>query len=255
MASSSRIHDAFTKPRLPGWGLLEVLVAELASRVPGGLPVEHEVKRFHNLWDAAAAEDLSGSATALDAALKAALDSSNLSEAIRLGTQLLASSTLAQDHPQNLQRRHQLADCRGEAGEAAEAAAAFTDLVQDRTHVQGPDHPDTLDARHNAAHWRGEAGETAEAAATFPELVQDLTRVQGADHSNTLKAREALAHWRGAAGDAAGAAVALTDLVKDRTRVQGPDHPDTLASQKVLLFWRGRNYLRSSSPTQPHAPI
>lgn len=57
VASSSRIHDAFTKPRMPDWGLLEVLVIELAGRAPD-TDVAAEAKRFHGLWDSAAvAED------------------------------------------------------------------------------------------------------------------------------------------------------------------------------------------------------
>ncbi|MGW6569261.1 hypothetical protein [Streptomyces sp. NPDC054975] len=53
VASSSRIHDAFTKPRLPDWGLVQLVVAELASRVPDATPAA-EVKTFHGLWDNAA---------------------------------------------------------------------------------------------------------------------------------------------------------------------------------------------------------
>ncbi|MGV4989176.1 effector-associated domain EAD1-containing protein [Streptomyces sp. NRAIS4] len=55
VASSSRIHDAFAKPRLPAWGLLQLLVVELAGRAPDIDP-EEEAKRFHRLWDTAAEE-------------------------------------------------------------------------------------------------------------------------------------------------------------------------------------------------------
>ncbi|WP_189949740.1 effector-associated domain EAD1-containing protein [Streptomyces alanosinicus] len=55
VASSSRIHDAFTKPRLPAWGLLQLLVVELAGRAPDIEP-EDEMKRFHRLWDTVAEE-------------------------------------------------------------------------------------------------------------------------------------------------------------------------------------------------------
>ncbi|GHG29474.1 hypothetical protein [Streptomyces hydrogenans] len=56
VVSSSRIHDAFTKPRLPTWGLVEMLVTELGSRTPGA-DAAVEVKRFHALWDVAAEAD------------------------------------------------------------------------------------------------------------------------------------------------------------------------------------------------------
>ncbi|MGW0121765.1 hypothetical protein [Streptomyces sp. NPDC003327] len=54
VSSSSRIHDVFTKPRLPDWGVVELIVHELASRVPG-FEADTEIKRFHRLWDNAAA--------------------------------------------------------------------------------------------------------------------------------------------------------------------------------------------------------
>lgn len=53
VASPSRIHDAFTKPRLPAWGLLDVLVTELARRIPRADPTAVS-ERFHGLWEAAA---------------------------------------------------------------------------------------------------------------------------------------------------------------------------------------------------------
>ncbi|MCZ7424289.1 ribosomal protein L7/L12 [Micromonospora sp. WMMA1949] len=53
----TRIYDAFTSPRLPAWGVLSVLVPELASRVPR-MDADEQVDRFHRLWDTAAqAED------------------------------------------------------------------------------------------------------------------------------------------------------------------------------------------------------
>ncbi|MGW5421608.1 hypothetical protein [Streptomyces sp. NPDC003943] len=52
VASPSRIHDAFTKPRLPDWELLDVIVEALARKIPRADPTA-EVERFHALWDAA----------------------------------------------------------------------------------------------------------------------------------------------------------------------------------------------------------
>jgi hypothetical protein len=76
VASPSRVHDVFTKPRLPSWGLVELLVEHLAGRVPGGRPKQEEVKRFHALWETAAMGDAAaysvvadGIATDSDAAL------------------------------------------------------------------------------------------------------------------------------------------------------------------------------------------
>ncbi|MGW6244385.1 hypothetical protein [Streptomyces roseolus] len=53
VASSSRVHDVFRQPRLPDWGLLDILVSALASRIRG-LDPSAESQRFHGLWEAAA---------------------------------------------------------------------------------------------------------------------------------------------------------------------------------------------------------
>lgn len=53
VASRSRIHEAFSRPRLPSWPLIELLVEQLAGRVPGGPTPPDEVSRFHRLWLAA----------------------------------------------------------------------------------------------------------------------------------------------------------------------------------------------------------
>src|SRR4030081_1008433 len=50
LASKSRIHGAFSQDRLPAWGLVELIVRELALLIPGTDP-EIEVPRFHRLWD------------------------------------------------------------------------------------------------------------------------------------------------------------------------------------------------------------
>lgn len=68
VASRSRIHEAFAEPRLPVWGLIELLVEELASRVPGGPETDDEVRRFHALWLAASREQPPASTTPKDAA-------------------------------------------------------------------------------------------------------------------------------------------------------------------------------------------
>ncbi|HEX3791145.1 MAG TPA: hypothetical protein VHW44_25000 [Pseudonocardiaceae bacterium] len=48
LASHGRIHDAFTKARLPDWDLTSALVTELAKRAPGRDPAQ-EIHRFHQL--------------------------------------------------------------------------------------------------------------------------------------------------------------------------------------------------------------
>ncbi|MFE5793948.1 tetratricopeptide repeat protein [Streptomyces sp. NPDC056503] len=128
----------------------------------------------------------------------------------------------------------------GEAGDAAGAADAYTELLTDRLRILGPDHPDTLTARHNLATWRGEAGDPAGAADTYTELLTDRLRILGPDHPATLTTRNNLAHWRGEAGDPAGAADAYAELLTDCLRVLGPDHPHTLLTRYQWAVCVGR---------------
>jgi hypothetical protein len=88
------------------------------------------------------------------------------------------------------------ANWRGEAGDAAGAAAACEQLLADFLRVLGPDHPDTLATRHNLAHWRGQAGDAAGAATALEQLLADCLRVLGPDHPETLATRHSLARWR-----------------------------------------------------------
>ncbi|WP_158553881.1 hypothetical protein [Micromonospora deserti] len=53
VASRSRIHEAFISARVPDWGLLDVLVEQLANKVPAGPDPGDEVRRFYQLWLAA----------------------------------------------------------------------------------------------------------------------------------------------------------------------------------------------------------
>lgn len=54
VVSRSRVHEAFAGERVPDWGLLELLVEQLALKVPGGPRPDDEVRRFHALWLTAA---------------------------------------------------------------------------------------------------------------------------------------------------------------------------------------------------------
>ncbi|MFE5518350.1 FxSxx-COOH system tetratricopeptide repeat protein [Streptomyces virginiae] len=146
---------------------------------------------------------------------------------------------LGKDHPDTLTSRSNLTTWRGEAGDAAGAAAACADVLADQVRVLGPDHPHTLTTRSNLTTWRGRAGDAAGAAAAFADLLADQVRVLGPDHPDTLTNRNNLATWRGEAGDAAGAAAAFADLLEHTVRVLGPDHPDTLITRNNLATRRG----------------
>jgi hypothetical protein len=143
------------------------------------------------------------------------------------------------DHLYVLNTRFHLAHWRGVAGDAASAAAAFAELLDDHQRVLGPRDLDTMRTRHELAHWRGEAGDAACAVAALEELLGDHLRALGPDHPDTLGTRRELARWRGDAGDAAGAAAVLAELLIDHLRVLGTDHPHTLTTRHDLARWRG----------------
>ncbi|WP_421106945.1 tetratricopeptide repeat protein [Streptomyces sp. NEAU-S77] len=76
---------------------------------------------------------------------------------------------LGPDHPDTLTIRNDLAVWRGEAGDAAGAAATFTELLADHIRVLGPDHPHILRSRDNLARWRGEAETVAQQSTDFEQ--------------------------------------------------------------------------------------
>ncbi|MGX8910233.1 tetratricopeptide repeat protein [Streptomyces netropsis] len=83
----------------------------------------------------------------------------------------------ARTTPDTLAARHNLAYWRGEAGDAAGAAAAYTELLEHMLRVLGPDHPDTLVVRGSLARWRGEAGDATGAVTAYTELLEHKLRV------------------------------------------------------------------------------
>jgi hypothetical protein len=64
---------------------------------------------------------------------------------------------LGPDHPRTLTTRHEHARWRGEAGDPAQAADIFANVLADRLRVLGPDHPHTLATRSQLSYWQGEA--------------------------------------------------------------------------------------------------
>ncbi|MEV7312725.1 DnaB-like helicase N-terminal domain-containing protein [Streptomyces microflavus] len=50
-ASHTKIHHAFVKPTLPSWGVVEVVVEQLARQARPRLSTEDEINRFKGLWD------------------------------------------------------------------------------------------------------------------------------------------------------------------------------------------------------------
>ncbi|MFE1923436.1 hypothetical protein ACFW91_12800 [Streptomyces asoensis] len=61
VAGRSRVHDAFSSPRLPAWGLVQILAEALVSKIPGVDPKQEEM-RLHRLWIAASGQSPQDSA-------------------------------------------------------------------------------------------------------------------------------------------------------------------------------------------------
>lgn len=53
--SHTKIHHAFTKPKVPSWGIVELVVEVLAAQARPRMDPEAEVDRFKALWDRASA--------------------------------------------------------------------------------------------------------------------------------------------------------------------------------------------------------
>ena len=109
----------------------------------------------------------------------------------------IAQDQLGPDHLDTFIARANLARWLGEAGQPAQAAAQYHDLLTNYLRVLGPDHRDTLIARANHAYMLGEAGQPGQAAAQYRDLLDDIVRVLGPDHPDTLAARGQLTLWQG----------------------------------------------------------
>jgi Tetratricopeptide repeat len=70
-----------------------------------------------------------------------------------------AHETLGPDHPETLIARGNLAYLLGEAGQPAQAADQYRDLLTDCLRVLGPDHLGTLTTRANLARWQDARGD------------------------------------------------------------------------------------------------
>ncbi|SDL90997.1 Tetratricopeptide repeat-containing protein [Streptomyces wuyuanensis] len=149
------------------------------------------------------------------AAARAAAERGDHREVIRLAGALSDASphTWGGEHSDRFATRYELAQRQGEAGDAAGARDALTELLYDMKRMLGEDHLDTLHTWRELAQWRGEAGDAAGARDTLAELLPIQIRRLSEDHPNTVHTRYWLAQWQGEAGDPAAARDALAELL------------------------------------------
>jgi tetratricopeptide (TPR) repeat protein len=151
----------------------------------------------------------------------------------------LANQHLGAGHRATMDILADYARWRGQAGDAAGAAAALELLLPLQVRVRGANHAATLAARGNLARWWGEAGHPADAVIACKDVLADELRVLGPDHPHVLGVRGNLAFWQGKAGDVASAVAAFEELLTDCLRVPGPDDPTTLDVRHNLAFFHG----------------
>ncbi len=136
------------------------------------------------------------------------------------------------DDPDVLTARHNIAVTLLAQGKAAEAEAAFHDLLPLRERAQGPVHPDTLATRHALASGLLNQGKAAEAEAALRALLPLRERAQGPVHPGTLATRRQRARAtleQGAMEQAREQLSALPD--------SGDQPPDAKAREAMLRGW------------------
>lgn len=147
------------------------------------------------------------------------------------------------------------ADAQGDTGDAAGAAAVYTELLPHMLGVLGSDHPDTLTARSKLAAWQRQAGDTtAGAIAVYTNLLPDMARILGPDHPHTLATRDALADLKGETGDDAAKAAQETDLALQAARTELIERVKALALARLTEQRRVNAAVPTPSGT-PRAPV
>ncbi|MFF3372091.1 tetratricopeptide repeat protein [Streptomyces sp. NPDC002680] len=143
---------------------------------------------------------------------------------------------LGPDHPDTLNTRRVLANCRAKTEGPPAAFAELERLLNDMVRVLGRDHPHTLTTRRLLAGWQEDLADAIDA---HVQLLPDLERVLGPDHLETLVARSELAHQHSLRGEMAEALEILEEVVPHMIRALGPTHPYTLKARNQLGRWQG----------------
>ncbi len=136
------------------------------------------------------------------------------------------------DDPDVLTARHIIATALLRQGKAAEAEAAFRDLLPLTERVMGPEHSHTLATRHQLAKALLDKGEAAEAEAALRDLLPLTERVLGPEDPRTLATRRLLARAALEQGSAEQTRETLSALP------DGSDQsPEAKAREAMLRGW------------------
>jgi hypothetical protein len=83
-----------------------------------------------------------------------------------------------------------LANCQGDSGDLAEAAALVRETISRLAEVLNEEHPDTLVCRANLAVTLHDAGRDKEAEELRVTILGDFSRVLGAGHPDATQLRK-----------------------------------------------------------------
>ncbi|MGW2327440.1 caspase, EACC1-associated type [Streptomyces sp. NPDC001700] len=169
--------------------------------------------------------------------LQATMTAEGLPAPLQRGSRNAALLALARNRAHRIPddpARHDAAVALCAAGKYAEAAEAFSALLEEQKALLGADHVATLRTRQWLAHTRGGAGAPAESVDRLWEIHARQTRLLGPDHPDTLRSRQFLAVNLGESGRRPEAIRMLRLLLLDRRRVLGTDDVQTLRTRHVL---------------------
>ena len=167
--------------------------------------------------------------------LSHARDLGILYEALALEEPVLATLNMAQlDEIAALNLKEQLAYTYMYAEQFDKAFDLYTQVIDDRTAIQGHNHRDALSSRNNLAYAYYWEGHTDKAIDLFEQVLDDRTRILSSDHEDTLMTGSYLALAYADDGQLERAIALGEQVVKDRDRVLKPDHKHTLVTRNNL---------------------
>ena len=167
--------------------------------------------------------------------LSHARDLGILYEALALEEPVLATLNMAQlDEIAALNLKEQLAYTYMYAEQFDKAFDLYTQVIDDRTAIQGHNHRDALSSRNNLAYAYYWEGHTDKAIDLFEQVLDERTRILSSDHEDTLMTGSYLALAYADDGQLERAIALGEQVVKDRDRVLKPDHKHTLVTRNNL---------------------
>jgi hypothetical protein len=141
------------------------------------------------------------------------------------------------EHPEIVQRKHELAVEYHSRGQHEMAEKVYQDIVKQKQKRLGPDHSDTLSSQASQARLLftyGTLRQHEEGIQMSVEVLNNRRKTLGPNALDTLSSQDDVAMIYTKLGRLQAAAKLYQDTVDRRWRILGPHHPDTLSSQRNL---------------------